>query len=223
MRSWQEMNPDWDYTVYDNDYLLSRRFRNHALLCTYFRQREYAGVADILRYEILSEFGGFVAAADSICLRSIDPLLDHDTPFTCYEVPPEVCDGLGMPRKKGLVCPILGSPANHPILDAIIERIGADIDAANPPKPWKGTGNFFLRNFFKTNRDYAEQLYIYPAQFFVPEHFRGWTYEGDDQPFCKQMWGTTRSAYPSSHTIDEADVQAEHQRILVALESRLTD
>ncbi len=221
MVTWRTHNPDWAYTIYDNDYLLSRRFRNHELLCTYFRQGEYAGVADILRYEILWEQGGFIAAADSLCQRSIDPLLENSTPFTCYEVPPELCAELGMPRKKGLMCPILGSPARHPILDEIITQIGLQTDPNNPPKPWKGTGNFFLRRLFQKRKDLAGQLKIYPAHYFVPEHFRGWKYKGEFEPFCKQMWGTTNAAYPSSGTIDQDEVQTEHRRILEALEARL--
>ena len=221
MSTWQSQNPDWDYTLYDNEYLLSRRFRNHSLICTYFRQKEFAGVADLLRYEILFETGGFVAAADSICLRPIDDLLENATPFTCYEVPPELCGQIGMPRKKGLICPILGSPAGHPVLQEIIARIGTHTDPVDPPKPWKGTGNFFLRQTFSKRPDLAQQLHIYPAHFFVPEHFRGWIYDGPDKPYCRQMWGTTKSAYPSSHTVDQDDVKEEHERLLRKLEERL--
>ena len=147
METWRNHHPSWKYTLYDNEYLLSRRFKTQELIVEYFRQGEYAGVADLMRYEILLEHGGFMAAADSVCLRPIDELLDSDMPFTCYEIDPNICVELGMPRKRGLMCPILGSPKGHPVLEQLVEELAKNTDPTNLPKPWKGTGNFRLHGF----------------------------------------------------------------------------
>ena len=39
-------------------------------------RKEYAGVSDLMRSEILEEVGGFIPEADSICLRATDELWD---------------------------------------------------------------------------------------------------------------------------------------------------
>ena len=205
MRTWADMHPDWTYTLYDNAYMLSRRFRCQPLMTRYFLQGEYAGVADLLRYEILLERGGFVAEADSECLRSVNPLAASDRPFTCYEIPPDLCVSLGMPRKKGLVCPILASPPGHPVVEALIDYIRQRTDPIDPPKPWKGTGNFLIRDFLRRNPPLAGQVTIHPAHYFVPVHYRGWAYDGPDEPFARQFWGTTRSGYADALSAEEKE------------------
>lgn len=214
MKTWRDMHPDWDYTLYDNQFLTGRKFKCHAQITEYFRQGEYAGVSDLMRYEILYEFGGIIPETDSICLRPVHDLLHHQGPFTCREVENEVCDTHGMPRKKGLLCPILGSPKGHPILAALIEELSQS-DPATLPKPWKGSGNFRLRQFFKRHRDLARGLYVYPAYMFVPEHFRGWRYEGPEHPFCRQLWGTTTSGYSTTKTPQE--IEESRAEILATL------
>lgn len=216
MRSWRDLNPGLPWRLFDNAALTARRWRNQPLIAEYFRRGEYAGVSDLIRYELLLEEGGFLPEADSICLRPVDALFEDDRPFTCPEIPPELCASLGMPRKKGLLCPILGAPPGDPMLDLLIREIGM-----TPPealeKPWKGSGNHRLRRFFAEHPDQAARLRLYPAHLFVPEHFRGWRYDGPDQPFCRQMWGTTGAAYPGQAEMDPATRAARHAEVLAAL------
>ncbi|MEM9967341.1 MAG: glycosyltransferase [Pseudomonadota bacterium] len=223
MQSWKDHHPDWDYTLYDNDYLVSRRFRTQAVITEYFRQGEYAGVADLMRYEILLEHGGFIPEADSICMRPIDELCASPYPFTCYEIDPEVCDDLGMSRKKGLMCPILASPQGHYVLDRLISEIATNTPIKALPRPWKGSGNFRLRKFFHRNPDLAKHLTVHPAHYFVPQHFRGWIYAGPDEPFCKQLWGTTGHVYVENEEQkrDAAHMQEVKENVLAQLEAKL--
>ena len=75
MQTWPEKHPDWEYRVYDNEFLMEFPFRNRKLINEYFWRGEYAGVQDLMRFEILYEFGGFMADADSICRHPVDELL----------------------------------------------------------------------------------------------------------------------------------------------------
>ena len=80
MQSWRDKHPDWDYTLYDNAYLGETTFRNRAILDEYLRRGEYAGAADIMRYEILFRTGGFMPEADSICLENTEELFPAPAP-----------------------------------------------------------------------------------------------------------------------------------------------
>jgi len=47
------------------------------------------------------------------------------------------------------------------------------------------------------NTPYKKQLKIWPSHYFNPVHFTGVTYDGPDQPYAIQMWGsTTKSKTP---------------------------
>jgi len=85
METWKQKHPDWDYQLFDNSYLSSRRWRCEAQIAEYMKHRQYAGVSDLMRYEILLEQGGFLPEADSICLRSVDELFVLPSLCTAYE------------------------------------------------------------------------------------------------------------------------------------------
>ena len=107
MQTWRDYHPTWEYRLYDNEYLLSRRWKNQDLINALSARNEYAGVSDLMRYEILEEVGGFIPEADSICLGATDELWDKpDAASTVHES--EVA-------KPGLVSPFLASVPNHPI------------------------------------------------------------------------------------------------------------
>ena len=100
MQTWRDYHPTWEYRLYDNEYLFSRRWKNQELINAFYARKEYAGVSDLLRYEILEEVGGFIPEADSICLRATDELWDKpDAAYTVHES--EVA-------KPGLVSPFFG-------------------------------------------------------------------------------------------------------------------
>ena len=221
MQTWRDAHPGMEYQVYGNDFLLSRRFRNQALLVHYFERREYAGVADILRYEILFEDGGVLPEADSICVTPIDPLLDEGRPWTCFEIDPAICDQHGMPRKKGLLCPILASPKAHPVLDALIDHIAATPITPDLPTPWKVTGNYMLRAFFRKRPQLARQITVFPAHYFVPEHYRGPKYAGPGPIYARQLWGTTTQGYVEREAAAEPGLLPTHEDLLEAVRARL--
>lgn len=115
MDTWKAAHPAWEYRLYDNAFLTSRRFRNQALINEYFRQGSYAGVADLIRYEILYEFGGFLPEADSICVNPVDGLLTEDRVYSVYEYPK---------GRTGMMSPFLASDPGNPLVLKVIETIG---------------------------------------------------------------------------------------------------
>ena len=76
MQTWRDYHPTWEYQLYDNEHLFSLRWNNQELINAFYARKEYMGVSDLMRYEILEEVGGIIPEADSICLRATDELWD---------------------------------------------------------------------------------------------------------------------------------------------------
>lgn len=210
MQSWIDAHPSWHYQVIDNDYISNRRFRNQAQIVEYFRRGKFAGVSDLIRYEILAEEGGFIAEADSICLHPVDELLTQDRAYSVYEFP----EG-----KTGMMSPFLACNPGNPVLTAVVAEMGKLVPQ-DMAMPWTTTGNGFLRRFFAQNPDLKQQTTIFPSHYFIPEHYKGGTYTGTDRVYARQLWATTRRSYPHQLTMTpeiKAEAAARRQVLLSAL------
>ena len=201
MRTWPEKHPDWEYRVYDNDFLIEFPFRNRRLINEYFWRGEYAGVQDLMRYEILFTFGGFMADADSICRYPVDELLDQKTAYTVYDREDVKAAG---------VSPFLACEPGNPVVGEIIERLSS-LEPWDLKKPWRSTGNRFLIEAIKEIG--ISQVKIWPSHYFIPWHFTtpDRVYTGPDRVYAEQQWGTTRYAY------NKADSQAPAVRTKLEL------
>lgn len=183
MKSWSSLHPDWSYRLYGNSYLQARKFRNQHLIDEYLRRAEFPGVADLMRYEILFEKGGFMPGADSIALLRCDELFDRPIAYTVYENE--------FVRGK-LVSPILACEPENSFVGRLIEELHKlrpeDLDRA-----WKTTGNLFVAEMIE--RHEPTNVHVFPSHYFIPEHFTGRKYEGTEPSYARQMFGETTRAY----------------------------
>ena len=213
MQTWQEAHPDWAYSVLDNTYLLSRRFRCQDLIVAYAERGMWAGVADLMRYQWLFENGGFIPPADSVCLHPVDDLFVENKAYACYEFP----EG-----QTGMITPFLASPAGNPLVGEVLDRLSTR-GTANLGRPWHAVGNGFLRRLLK-GRDTSADLVILDSHLFIPEHYKGWKYEGNDIVYARQFWGTTTRSYPHSRgrsPLSPEEAEARTGEIVTALKARL--
>lgn len=211
LESWRQFHPEWDYTLYDNEALFSRRWRNQALINEFYRRGEYAGVSDIMRYQILHEQGGFIPEADSTCLRATDELWLTPSLYTVWE---------NEARKPGLVSPFLASVPGHEYLDFVLNRIRRRNSPEKLGSAWRSVGNLFLKKAMAARR--AENLVVFPSHFFIPTHKKFERYSGSGPVYCEQHWGSTFGLYDEAHGGNIDAVRAEHQKILEQnLESKL--
>ncbi|SFS19547.1 glycosyltransferase family 32 protein [Yoonia litorea] len=215
MNTWPEKHPDWEYTVYDNDFLTGFPFRLRKQINEYFWRGLYAGVQDMMRYEILYRFGGFMADADAICLHPVDELLDQKRAYTVYDRPET-------DKFRG-VCPILACEPGNPFVGKIIETL-----ASVPPEALRkaevSTGNRFLMSKIREWQPNEDDLKIWPTHYFVP-----WQksdpdayYDGPDKVYAEQKWATSMYSYnredgPSDVTFSAAEVESNRNRVLEQL------
>lgn len=202
MQTWPERHPDWEYTIYDNDFLTGYPFRLRHLINEYFWRGYYAGVQDMMRYEILYEFGGFMADADAICKHPIDELLTD--PSKAYTVWDRFEDD---PLRA--VCPILACPPRHPFLKRVIDEL-AQLGPSDLRKPEVSTGNRFLGRLLREHDPDQKSVTIWPMHYFLPWHKSdpGKYYDGPDQVYAEQQYGTSLWAYARA----EAHLSPQEQR-----------
>jgi len=182
--TWKAKMPDWEYTLWDNAKVQSRKWINEELMRYYWDKKLYCGVADLLRYEILNEEGGFIAEADSICLHSPEELFEEPFDiFTVYEQEQ---------IRKGLTSPILASIPKHPFLEKIIAELGKK-RVGEWSDPWKTTGNLFMKQMIEKYS--PATLKIFPSYTFIPVHYTGVKYHGIGKIYAKQLFASTLNLY----------------------------
>lgn len=188
MASWQKHHPDWNYTLYDNHTLDSHQFRTRRQIEEYLKRGQYAGVADLMRLEILYQTGGLMPGADSICLQNTDHLFPKACAYTVYEN--ELIRG-------ELVSPIQACEPGNPLLLEMIEIL-ADTPPEQLDEPWISSGNLFTT---QTIKRLQPEVVIFPSHYLIPVHFTGVTYEGDGPIYAKQMFGTTQNLYQDKNPL----------------------
>jgi mannosyltransferase OCH1-like enzyme len=207
MQTWRDFHPDWEYRLYDNEFLFSRRWKNQELINAFYVRKEYAGVSDLMRYEILEEIGGFIPEADSVCLRATDELWNTtEAAYTVHE---------NENVKPGLVSPFLASVPNHPIFPYLQVRAKRRNDPATLKPAWRSVGNRFLKFAIEeASQEIKSKLVIFPSHYFISEHKDTGMYKGNGPVYCNQLWGTTLKRYKQDPSVNEAEIHESHMQRL---------
>lgn len=205
LETWRKFHPDWEYRLYDNDYLFSRKWRNQSLIAEYYRVGRFSGVSDLMRYEILYEEGGFIPEADSVCLRATDELWQNEHLYAVYENEQEV---------PGYISPFLASVPGHSYLNKVIRNLGRLWTPETLRTPWKCVGNAYLakRLARRTPHDYT----VFPSHYFIPTFRTGQKYQGSGPVFCEQLYGSTktrRGIYPPLPANNDELRQKHYERL----------
>jgi hypothetical protein len=135
--------------------------------------------SDIVRYELLEQFGGVWIDTDFECLKPIDGLLDG---VDCF---------VGRVTSEWLNNAIMGSVPGHPFLTRLVDGLPASI-AANPgAAPRVVSGPQYLT---KQWRKHGDGVCVFPAKLFYPylwsELRRGHDYF--PEAYAVHHWGNRR-------------------------------
>lgn len=194
--SWRKHNPDWTFLIWGNAELNDLKWHNKHHMTEMFG-KELNGVADMMRWEILHANGGIVVDADSIAPRPIDDHLLECEAFACWEN--EII-------RPGLIAAgYFGSVPGNAFVKQIVRDIH-DEPTVTHDLAWKTVGPQRLTDAYRKYR--YSQLRIYPSHYFIPQHFTGLTYEGNDPVYAHQLWAGTRRTYDHIHKLDVSAVDA---------------
>lgn len=142
-------------------------------------KREWNGVCDAIRYEILCKMGGIVVDADSECLQSLDDRFLEPDAWAVYEHE--------QARPGIIACGAMGGVQGGEFYRAVFE---ASLAADPHVMAWKALGPGLLTDVAKR----VQGLTIFPAKTFIPEHFTGAKANGEGPIFARQHWGSTKTS-----------------------------
>ena len=58
---------------------------------------------------------------------------------------------------------------------------------------WRVVGPVLLTHIATEMGD-ESGLHVYPSHYFIPRHYSGLEYSGNDKVYCKQYWGSTHTS-----------------------------
>lgn len=175
--SWREKNPRWNVVLYGNRDLESRKWRHARWMEHYWNKGWLCGAADVMRWQLLEEQGGFAIDADAPCLRPLEDWL-FEGPFACWENE-RIRPGM---VNNGFVA----APPNDPLIQGINSSLEEEELSDLPP--WRMTGPLRMTAAWKA---VGQHWTIWPSHFFMPSHFAGARYTGNSWVFAEQKWGST--------------------------------
>lgn len=194
MDTWRLKNPDFTYMLWNESKILKQ---NHIFSCQKRMNEieEICGKADILRLEILYEYGGIYIDADSICVEPIDDILMNTTCFAGWEQE-QVRQGL-------IATGTMGFPPKHPLVKKAIEWIKANPVSIRETnlRAWVTVGPMLLTNIYNSNEKYKREMTIFPSYFFLPIHGTGLEYSGHGKIYAFQAWGSTKNNYEQMNSM----------------------
>ncbi len=188
MKTWPDHHPDWEYCVFDNAMLASYEFKTRPLIEEFYRRGIYSGVANMIRYELLYNHGGFALEADSICLANTDELWTEDE--SCFYAAYE-----NEEKRPGYVSVQMAANPGNAFLKTVIDELckhdiskfGKNISS------FRTTGPKFLGDLVLREKPHAR---IFPSHYFIPKHFTSEKrYNGPDKVYADQLWGSTLQLY----------------------------
>lgn len=167
-KKWQEsilmLHPDWEYKLWTDKDVAQLKMINQR---HYDAETNYGAKADILRLELLNQFGGAYIDIDFEFLKPLDPL--HylcDFYIGFFQV-------IYLRKTPRINNGILAASPGHPIVKTLITEIGKNRDQYGDLTSWSGilerNGPDFVTRVLHT---YLPQLnganIILPANYFYP-------------------------------------------------------
>jgi hypothetical protein len=132
--SWLNLHPTWEYILWDEEKIAQLNLENKEFI---EEEKNYGAKSDLIRYEIIYQFGGLYIDVDFECLKPFD-FLHHCLDFyaSFFEVsrwptPPWLIGkqvnqptSLNAPRQDTprIVNGIFGARKNHPIVQELIKQ-----------------------------------------------------------------------------------------------------
>lgn len=167
MDTWKAKHPGWEYRLWTEE----------NLPFTPLKGLSYSGQSDVLRYQLLYEYGGVYVDADSECLNAIDELCNGEA-FCSWENE-YVTTGL-------MLGAFMGSVPDSSLFRGLLYEIGMTTDF-NPE--WFTVGPGLLTRVVGKLK--YQDMTIYPSHYFSPTHHSGLKYTGKGKVYANHFWDST--------------------------------
>lgn len=173
---------------------------------------EINGKADILRWELLYEYGGFFVDADAYCIEPVTYLVEKYKAFVGYEN--EQVRGAGwignnteyddvLARTHPLIATgTMAFPPKHDLPRLAIEWIkNNDVNVNRTGKrAWRTVGPGLLTRLYHGQK--WNDITVLPSYLFLPIHASGCSYNGREKIYANQEWGSTKNSYGTMNEME---------------------
>lgn len=150
---WRRLHPDWEYRLWSDGDLPSLRnrdlFDRAEELCPGFEGQLRS---DVVRYELLLEYGGVWIDTDFQCLQPIDDLLGDVSCFAAWELQDQVVNNA-----------ILGCEPGDCFMEQLVADLPASVLSGKSIRPSKISGPHYLTAQY---RKLPEALTVFPQAWF---------------------------------------------------------
>lgn len=179
IETWRRIHPEmllrvWGNHEYEHVPWINRQHMEE------MAAQELAGVADLMRWEILFREGGIAIDADSQCLKALPEWIFDCEMFAAWENEIE--------RPNLISNGTVGSIAANPFLMKLILDLNRAPSFAGKPA-WASTGPLALTEAFRRYK--YSNMTILPSHFFLPTHYSGRSYSGKGPVYAVQEWQST--------------------------------
>ena len=156
MDSWKDLNPQWEYKLWDEQNIKELNFEN---LDIYSKKFNPGYRSDILRYSILKKFGGIYVDTDFECLK---PLPSNILQY-------KFIAGMMFGNNPCIGNSILLSAPNFLLMDNILSYIKSKDYKNDINHIINNSGpNTVTREYFKLNKNNKNECLILPSNYFYP-------------------------------------------------------
>ena len=181
--SWRDKHPDWRFRLWGNKELDEVRWLNRKHLDA-MSTREWNGVADIMRWEILFEHGGVLVDADSLCINALPDWLGDCEAWCCWENE--------LLRPGLLAAGYVGTEPRTLLFRMLIDEIYRKESVITHPA-WVSVGPQHFTDIWRKLNE--PNLTVLPSHFLIPRHYTGQTYTAHGPVYAFQEWGSTFNSY----------------------------
>lgn len=188
INSWIEKHSDRDYKLWGNKELEGTQWINQKAINIFKQKKQWAGIADCMRYEILYKYGWAMHWADSLCLNNITELFEDG--YQNYVVNTSHKEWEPIKEwNKNSVAPLYACIPWSDLAKRLIESI-QDIETFTSSA--KTVGNRLMQ---KVLNEKQYNIKFRPQHYFLPEHYNWYRYQWPDKIYAKHYRGTTKGTY----------------------------
>lgn len=91
-QTWQDNHPDWELRLWTDEEVARLSLHNRHLLNR--PDMHAAAKSDVLRYELIYQFGGLYVDTDIECFKNTEPLIGELEQFASYQTPGYLCNAV---------------------------------------------------------------------------------------------------------------------------------
>lgn len=164
--SWRTYHPGWEIKIWTDDEVSAFLWTDIRSKKAFDEAKSFAEKADILRLEVLVQFGGIYSDTDVVCLNSFHDLVTQDLTFFAGFEMNYIHSDYGDPFYVGTA--VIGASKGSVLLKSCLAFVKTEQEAPNERLIERTGPGFVSRMVKRSFFDSQEKILILPCGYFYP-------------------------------------------------------